>query len=324
VALAVIFYGCWHYFLLQNVNINPECLCIAGSTVILFLLVKYIEYPKASTAFLIGFFPLALIMLKPVYLIVLSIVLLFLLGRFVLTRGEKKILYWGALGWLAAVAGVLGYCEMNKKRNGQFVLSKVQLNNSLANIVISGAYKYGGDKEFIAVIDTNKGKWFYTSVFYLNNEFTDSYAVRSKAFPFYLPPTKDMKFCQSIPDTINYSYERISLFVKKSKHTMYYWKYIFNRATGIILSYKKIFGILFVETIFCFYVFIKQRKMAWIESLCILFVLGQFSVVILGGIDDIERLLIPGYPFIIILSTAFFGLILSFLDKIMIARPTSD
>ena len=34
---SVIFYGCWPFLLLQNVNINPESLCLSGSTMLLYL-----------------------------------------------------------------------------------------------------------------------------------------------------------------------------------------------------------------------------------------------------------------------------------------------
>ena len=320
VVATTLFYACWTRLLQHNVNINPECLCIAGSTLALFLFVKYLEGPKTHKAFFIGFFPLILIMLKPVYVVALLVVLLFLLFRFVLAREERKILYWGLLGWLTAVAGVWGYCEMNRKYNGDFTLSKIELNNSIANIVISGAYKYGGDKVLIKAIDTTKQKGFYTSVYFLNNEYADNYTQHSKDFPAELLPTDDMKFYAGIPNIVNYSHERTSLFVQHSRHTMVYFKYIMTRTEDIFLSYISLLLVVFLEMVFFSYTFIKQRQLAWGESLCILFVLGQFVTIILGGIDDIDRLLIPAYPFIIILIGAFLGILISFGQKRLLER----
>ena len=320
VVAATLFYACWTRLLQHNVNINPECLCIAGSTLALFLFVKYLEGPKTHKAFFIGFFPLILTMLKPVYLVALFVGLLFLLIRFVLIREERKVLYWGLLGWLTAVAGVWGYCEMNRKYNGYFTLSKIELNNSIANIVISGAYKYGGDKALIEAIDTTKQKGFYTSVYFLNNEYTDDYTQRSKDFPAELLPTDDMKFYAGIPNIINYSHERTSLFVQHSQHTMVYFKYILARTKDIFLDYLGILLVVLIEVVIFTYTFIKQRKLAWGESLCILFVLVQFVTIILGGIDDIDRLLIPAYPFMIILIGTFLGISISFGQKLALKR----
>jgi hypothetical protein len=277
---------------------------------VLFLFVKYTERPTGYGSFILGLFSLVLIMLKPTYLVVLFIALIFLIGRFILVHNECKILYWGALGWLIAAIGVLMYCEMNKKYNGEFVLSKIKLNNSLANIVISGAYKYGGDKELISEIDSTKGKGYYASVFYLNNAFIDHYKQLAKKFPPGLLPTDDMKYVQNMPDTINYSYDRMNEFVKESQGSKVYFSYIVRRTVTIIREYIKIFVLLFLEGLIIFYIIRKQRKIAWIHLVCISFVLGQFLTIILGGIFDIERLLVPAYPFIVILGASFFSILL--------------
>ena len=87
IIIATLFYGCWHSIIIWNVNINPESLCLAGSTLMLFMLVKYLEKPKKLTAISIGIFPLILTMLKPTYLILICVVLLFFIFRFI----NKKI-----------------------------------------------------------------------------------------------------------------------------------------------------------------------------------------------------------------------------------------
>jgi len=314
IILTTIFYGCWRQLISQNVNINPECLCIVGSTFFLFLVVKYIETPTKQIAFLIGFFPFILIMLKPIYLISLCLVFLFFIARIVFLR-EKKMIYWGLLGWVIAFAGVLGYCEMNKSHHGEFVLSKIVFENSIAKVIISGAYKQGGDQELIAVIDSTKGKGFYFSTYYLNNEHMDDYSFNLKKFPSYLPPTDDMLFCKNTPNVVNYSYARMSLFVKKSQHSMVYFKYIIQRMFNILWAFQRIFILLFLELIILGYVFIKQNKIAWMEWLCVLFVVGQCFSILIGGIYDIGRMLIPSYPFILLLAASFLEILVFSLRK---------
>jgi len=40
-----LFYGLWHPILIQNVHLSPESLCFAGSVLMLFLLVRFLENP---------------------------------------------------------------------------------------------------------------------------------------------------------------------------------------------------------------------------------------------------------------------------------------
>ena len=316
IIIATLFYGLWHPIIIQNVYINPECLCFAGSTLMLFILVKYLDKPKKLTAVSLGIFPFFLIMLKPTYLILIFVVLLFLVFRFIFSREERKILYWGLFGLFVSAAGVLGYCEINNRHNGQFVLSNIYLNNSLAHISYSGAYQYGQDEEFIAIIDTTRLKGYYTTPFTINNDFIDKYRDYNRRFPQYLPPTDDMLACLNMPDIPNYPPERIKRFVMNSQFTTVYFNYMLNRVFDIVIgAYGNLFILFVLQSIIIIIAFVKYKKIAWAQSFCILFVLGQFFSIAIGGLDDIDRCLIPAYPFIIQIAASFLGILASSLSK---------
>lgn len=315
VILATLFYGVWHPVIIQNVHINPESLCFAGSTFMLFILIKYVEKPRISAAVSLGIFPFILIMLKPTYLILLLVILLFLLCRFVFLREERRILYWGLLGVMISSAGVLGYCELNKRHNGQFVLSNIPLNNAIVRISQSGAYQYGGDTEFIAIVDANRHLGYYAAPFIINNDVIDRYSISSRRFPPSLPPTEDMLFCMSIKDIANYPPERIKRFVKNSQNTMIYFQYMVNRVKDITLAYGSIFILFALQFLIVAGVFMKYKKIAWAQAFCILFVLGQFFSIAIAGLDDMDRHLIPSYPFIIQIAASFMAVLISFLKK---------
>jgi hypothetical protein len=315
VIIATLFYGCWHSIIIWNVNINPESLCYAGSTLILFLLVKYMEKPKILTAISLGIFPLILIMLKPTYLILMVLVLPFFILRFMIFLEERKILYWGLIGVIVSAAGVLGYCEMNYKYNGQFALSNVYLNNALGHISYSGAYKYGGDDELIAIMDATRHLGYHTPAFIINNEPVAEFSNYYKRFPQYLPPTEDMLFCLNFPPTVHYSHARINQFVKKSQFTMVYFDYMIERVIDIVLAYGNLFILLMLQSIIIIYAFMKYKKIAWVQSFCILFVLGQFFAIIVAGLNDIDRCLIPSLPFIIQIAVSVLAILISFFKK---------
>ena len=318
IIITTLIYACYPYLLKQNMNINPESLCIVGSTFILYLFSLYIKKPQSYTAFCLGFFPFILIMLKPTYLIALCIIFLFFITRFLYYKNERKILYWGMSGLFIAVLGVFGYSAMNKKCNGEFTLSKISLNNSLTNIVISGAYKYGGDEELISIVDSTKQDGSYVSVFMLNNQCVDSYKVANEKFPENLVPSGDMEFCMSIPDTDNYSHERLNKFVKQSQYTKSYFKYVAKRLVYIFSTYNILLslGLLF-HSIMIFLLFLKYKKIYWILSFSILFIVGQLFTIAVGAIGDWGRLILPIYPFIILIFSSFVDLMVFSREKLV-------
>jgi hypothetical protein len=281
----------------------------------LFILVKYLEKPKKLTAISLGIFPFFLIMLKPTYLILMFVVLLLMLFRFIIFREERKILYWGLFGLIISSSGVLGYCEMNNRNNGQFVLSNISLNNSIAHISYSGAYKYGSDEKLIAIVDATRHLGYYTAPFVINNDVLDKYKKYYKRFPQYLPPTDDMIFCTNIPERENYSPERIKKFVRNSQLTEVYCKYMLGRVMDIIFAYGNIFILFVLQSAIIIGAFVKYKKIAWAQAFCILFVLGQFASITIGGLDDIDRCLISAYPFIIQIAASFLAILISFLKK---------
>lgn len=255
-------------------------------------------------------------MLKPTYLILIFVVLLLLIFRFILFREERKILYWGLLGLIVSSVGILGYYEMNKRYNGQFVLSNIALNNNLAHISYSGAYKNGGDDEFIAIIDATRHLGYYTAPFIINNDVVHKYSDYYKRFPQYLPPTDDMLFCSNFPKTANYSPERIKRFIKNSQFTTVYFNYMLDRVFDIVIgAYGNLFILLVLQSAIIIGVFVKYSKIAWAQGFCMLFILGQFFSITIAGLDDMDRHLIPSYPFIIQIAASFLAVLISALKK---------
>lgn len=314
--VATLFYGLWHPILIQNIHLNPESLCFAGSVLLLLILVKYLEKPRKSVALSLGVFPFFLVMLKPTYLITIGVVLLFFVARLMVLREEKKILSWGLIGIVLSVLGVLGYCTMNYRHNGQFVVSNIALNNTIAHISISWAYECGKDDEFIAIIDRTRHINYYAAPFTINNHFIDNYKICDKRFPKNLSPTHDMLFCSNMPDTVNYPPERIKRFIRNSQFTMIYFKYMMQRAFDIVtVAYRNLFILIALQSIMIICLWGKHKQIAWAQAFCVLFVLGQFFSIWLAGLDDMDRHLIPSYPSLIQVSGGFVAFGIAMLRK---------
>jgi hypothetical protein len=184
----------------------------------------------------------------------------------------------------------------------------------MAHIDDSGAYRQGGDEELIAIIDAVKNENYYAAPFIING-YADNYLNCYKRFPKYLPPTDDMLFCLSLPHSVHYSPDRVKQFMKKSHRTMIYWKYMIDRMIGIVLAYGNLFILFVLQAVIIMGAFVKRKKIAWAQSFCVLFVLGQFFTIIIGGMDDLDRLLIPSYPFITQIAASFLAILISSLNK---------
>ncbi len=309
-SLTTLIFGCLSIILDQIKNINPESLSITGSVLSLYLLSSYINSPTKTKAFSFGFLPFILIMLKPNFLILLIVTLLFILFRFFIVEEEKSILKFAGLGWILACIFLLLYCSLNKKLNNEFTLSKISLNNSISNIVKSGAYTYGGDPELISLANKTKNIGYYkyyTTVFTINNEFIDYYKIhyKNKIIQNY-PPSGDMLFCYNIPDTKNYSSKRINNFINNSQKTFVYLKYIIYRIFNILTYKVALSFIMLIQLFLNVYLFLKYKKLEWEVLFSILFVLSQFLTIAINGINDWERLLLPCYPFMILIVFSFF------------------
>ena len=70
-----------------------------------------------------------------------------------------------------------------------------------------------------------------------------------------------------------------------------------------------------MESLILLYAFVKYKKTGWLQILCIFFVATQFFTLVVGGVDDLDRLLMPSYPFIIQLIASFGSVVISSFHK---------
>ena len=300
---STICYGCTPFLITYNVYIIPECFSIVGSVIALYLLVAYIEYPTKWRAFLLGIGPFILILLKPVFLLVPCMTLLFFIFRYIFVKQEKTALNLGMLGIGITTIGVVGFCGLNKAINGEFTLSKVALHNNLGNIILSGAYVDGDEEELVSLIDGASG--LYTKIYTLENKFVDNYKEAFYSMPLFLQnyaTEEGIAYWLKIPDTQNYSTERLNKFVKNSQLTNTYYEYTFDRFVQMFVTRKTKYVTIAIllELLIMLWLLLKYRKIEWVLFYSIIFTAGIFSTVVIGAIGWGARLIAPAYPFIII------------------------
>jgi hypothetical protein len=270
---------------------------------------SYVKKPTTSKAVLIGIAPFILIMLKPNFIILYPIILLFILLKFREKSIDRNNIITISISWLLSCLFLYGYCLLNKQINNEFTLSKIAVNNSISNIAKSGAYKLGKDRELISIVDKTKniGHYeYYTTVFTINNEFIDKFKIynQNKVLKQY-PPTGDIEFCLKIPDTKNFSAERINKFVNHSQKSKIFTFYVLKRMVGIFTLKPTLLIVIFILSIYIVYNFSFRVSIDWVLILSITYITFTYITLAINGINDWERVLLPCYPFIAFIYAFF-------------------
>jgi hypothetical protein len=308
-AITTIIFGCNHLVLDQIKNINPESIAISGSIFLIFIISYNIKNPTKWNAVLIGLSPFVFIMLKPNFIILYPIILLFVIILFIENSVDRKNVIAISCSWLFSCLFLFGYCMTNKQINNEFTLSKIALNNSISNIAKSGAYKLGRDSELISIVDKtrNIGYYkYYTTVFTINNEYIDKFKIyiKNKVLKKY-PPTGDIEFYLKISDTKNYSADRIKKFVNHSQKSKIFILYVLKRMVGIFYLKPFLLFIMIIQLIVNVYSYLKEKKIDWILFLSITYIFSTYITLAINGINDWERVLLPCYPFIALIYAYF-------------------
>lgn len=137
---------CWDYYIMT------ESLAVSGTVFVYYLLVKNIHSPGIFSAVLLSLLIFILIMLRPSFLFLVPLFLLFWGVRFFQARSRFRSNLAGTLSLLLVVALVLGYCQWMKKSHGFFNVSFVPYLNQVHIIIQSGLYKKGANPRINAKI----------------------------------------------------------------------------------------------------------------------------------------------------------------------------
>ncbi len=292
--------------------IITESLSISCIVIFILLIVSILKRPTTSKAFLLTIFILFMIMLRPFFIFLLPLIIVFWTALSFIYKQSRKIYFVGLGTSLLVILLIHGYASLNKTNNGFYGISTVTNTNQLNIIIRSKLYQYGNDIE-------------------LSNEINKDFSQ---------PVTADEEW--NILQNIVHKYQpkRISDFIKNSAknkpsifvdHTfktaaVIQTKNIFtNYATpkpGMLarlvlkieaifffVTYNKVFLFLFFDFIFIVTKWVKSKKIQWFTMLLWAMIVAQIAVAIVGAQSEYQRLTVATIPCLII---AFFG----YIDKI--------
>lgn len=244
-----------------------------------------------------------MVLLKPVCMYLYGVLGLFWIFQLVFKK-RKKFLEDPLLAFALSVSLLVGYCCVNKIQNDFFGVSTVSHDSSFANIIESNAYKTFTDKKLVSIIDSVRYHGTYYTLYYLNN---DHDYMQRKYNIFFYPLHNGMKYELSIPPSPHgYTKKQLDSHIYRAMFTGVFWDYI-CRNYFTFLSNKLFYlpGFVFqllllIEICSIIFFAIYKDRILWLRLLLLLSAGGMILTFFLVGYGQIDRILIPVLPLLII------------------------
>lgn len=308
-SISTILYGASPYIFLWNNTILTESLSICSITLLAYMTISYLNKPNTFFTYFVGIYIFILIMLRPAYIYISAIYLLFWIIRYFTNKSEKRNNIVGIISMLICVILIIIYCLFVKFQYGKFEITNVSFINKVANIVRSGVYIGGDNKNITDTInDTLDGK-------NLDEKFWDCTIAVTNNFK-----RDDIaKYCSSA--TKNNTMQYISYILKNAIDLenrnigIIYAKYNLEYATIIThelafyevcilpISFMHLYIILLISMILMFIILFKNKRIAWVLVFLLSMIIGNLFIIIVGSPGEYQRLFSSSISLVIILLT---------------------
>lgn len=212
--------------------------------------------------------------------------------RFIYKRKEKKQIITGVTSCLICGAVLLAYCGVVKEKHGVFGLTTVSNTNSLVQVISSKAYKNASNNEIIKIADENE-LWAATEEIQKN-----------------------------------YSDAEVNQFIKETKQTSAYYKYMAARTIkigftdigtnyvekenssefyGLIglvtlpIPFINVYILMLIEIILLLINIVKNKQINWTVAFCTTMISANIFTLIVGAPAEEARLFTPSISLVLIL-----------------------
>jgi hypothetical protein len=294
--ITTIVLASWPILLDYNNYIMTESLSVFMMIMLFFINTKLFIYKNTKYIYITLIISFAMMLLKPAFINVYVLNLLFVL--YFCSKHIKQLLIISAYV-LSSMIFLRFYSSVNCRQNKYHGLSTVTVNNNFANIVNSGAYKNGHDESIKNQIIKKVTDNIYEIVFCIVPQ------PRRELVKGCPNQVSNIYSNISAGNGLNIGYDRINLFVRQSMLTKEHFKYLWDRLYRMISSYKKILILSFILMVISLKKFFQEKKEPLVMIFIICSIWSNMFVIVVGGIEDWERLLMPSFPLFIILYAFF-------------------
>lgn len=162
--LGTIIYGICPFIFTWNNLILTESFSISGLVLLVFILLKYLKNTKKSTIILANILLFLLIMLRPAFIYLLPMVILYII--FIYQRNKKIVdleeeeiiknktsFITGIISFGIVILLILGYCTLMKINHGDFTITTVSDINRQILTINNGNFRKASNENIKAYIE---------------------------------------------------------------------------------------------------------------------------------------------------------------------------
>ncbi len=316
----VVFYATLLYgVMLPVINFDKlvltESLSINCSLLLIYMVVKYLQRPGIGKALALTLFVFVCIMLRPSFVYLLPLTVVFWISRLLFFRKDWKMCLSGLAASVVVMLLIIGYSHLNKRNHNFNGISVVSNNNEMAVIVNANIYQYGNDPEITAAIKTNLDLQQKNSGKPSKGENVMLKFEPDRVHQFIVMCIKNQPaaFAFAIGGKL-IDLQTFNIFTDYADHKLSYLAFRMNNIEYILFCVT--FNILYIFIVVTFVMIItgwlKRKQVPWFCLLLWLLIFAQVAVAIIGGYSEYPRLILPAMPALIIL-------LFSYIDKISFA-----
>lgn len=299
-----VIFGICPYIILWNITVLTEALSVFEMVLLVFLTVKYINKKNNIIAIAIALLIFAMIMTRPIYIYLLPIYILFWVLRFFFNKEEMKSNIIGITSCLVCTVLLLAYCGLMKINHNSFSLTAISYVNNFITSLDSKSYKYGDNKELVAVIDNLMETEGIQDTWKVLNRIKEEH-------PEFTDKDKEQFANTALKNDPNYTKYLIDKTITTARMNIgTTYVEILNNPNEICdkignillpINFGMVYIMMGISIIYLLYDFIKNKNINWIVAFFTVLIIANIFTLIVGAPYEQRRLFLSSIESVLLL-----------------------
>lgn len=302
--------------------ILTESVSISAFVVFLYFIVNYLKKPTILKALTYTVYVFFLIMLRPSFIYLMPLTIIFWILRIIFERKELKKSLSGLGASFVCIGLILGYCHLNYLNNGFKGISTVSVFNNLETIMDYNIYQNNKDTEIIETIRNFPPEEMNGRYGIVWNIYTSYPSIRVEKFittcylnnsEIYIKKTLEKIYNLGPGSAVTIYAQTKGGLVSGFTYAVYYI---------LSVSFFFIYILLFYDCLYIIGLGLRSKKFPWFRIIIWSIILGQLSIYIIEGIIEPQRIFVEVVPFLIVLIFSYIDMIYYSIDKYKLSNYT--
>jgi len=305
IIIATIVYGIMPSLISWDKCILTESLSICAIVVFIYFTLRYLKKPTILKAILLTLFIFIAIMLRPSFIILLPVVILFWMLRIIFFKTDWKSCLSGIAASIVCVLLILGYSMLNFKDNGYNGISIVSSINQLDVVINANMYMDGNDSVISETIKSNlhEPHGSYNSMYYvLFPQFSHERIAKFLRSCIMNQPGVYLKDAFGKMVTLGKSTTRAVYVSSKGGLS---GKLLSPLSHFFSINFLILYIVLFFDFIYIIVRWIKSHQILWFKIILLSIIITQLVTIIIGAQGEYKRLFVIVLPCVIILLSGY-------------------